>query len=193
MTRRIASALLVDDDDAFRTMLQGALRRRGVRARTASTVEEGLVALEDEAVDLIVLDNRMARGERNGLTDAVNDGLANLARYRRKAPTSAIVMLTGYGDIPLAVAAVREGADTLLTKPIDADRLLREAEAFLERPRGAAAGTHLPPAATAYNLDEVERETIKAALHTCGGVIASAARLLGIDRRTLQRKLKRIA
>jgi two-component system response regulator RegA len=47
--------------------------------------------------------------------------------------------------------------------------------------------------AGAYNLDELEKETIKAALQTCGGVIANAAKLLGIDRRTLQRKLKRIA
>jgi two-component system response regulator RegA len=180
MTRRIHSALVVDDDDAFRTTLQGALRRRGVRARTAATLEEGLVVLEDETVDLVIVDYRMPLG----------DGLTAVARYRRLAPEAAIVMLTGFGDIPLAVAAVREGADTLLTKPLDADRLLREAEAIRERPRG---GAPLTVPSGAYNLDELERETIKAALATCGGVIASAAKLLGIDRRTLQRKLKRIA
>ena len=180
MSKRIATALLVDDDDAFRTTLQGALRRRGVRARTAATIEEGLVVLEDEAADLVVVDYRMPQ----------IDGLAAIGRYRRLAPDAAIVMLTGFGDIPLAVAAVREGADTLLTKPVDADRLLREAEAIRNRPR-AALPIALP--AGAYNLDELERETIKAALQTCGGVIANAAKLLGIDRRTLQRKLKRIA
>src|SRR5512143_3421696 len=126
--KRIATALVVDDDDAFRTTLQGALRRRGVRARTAATIEEGLVVLEDETVDLVVLDYRMPQV----------DGLAAVGRYRRLAPDAAIVMLTGFGDIPLAVAAVREGADTLLTKPVDADRLLREANAIRERPRGAA-------------------------------------------------------
>jgi two-component system, response regulator RegA len=178
--RKIATALLIDDDDAFRTTLQGALRRRGVRARTAATVEEGVVAVMDEPADLIVLDYRLPRA----------DGLSALSRYRRVCPDAAIVMLTGFGDIPLAVAAVREGADTLLTKPIDADRLLREAELVRDRPR-AAAHASVPPGA--YNLDEVERETIRAALHSCGGVIASAAKLLGIDRRTLQRKLKRLA
>jgi two-component system, response regulator RegA len=180
MSKRIATALLVDDDDAFRTTLQGALRRRGVRARTAATIEEGLVALGDEPVDLVVLDYRMP----------LVDGLTAVGRYRRLAQEAAIVMLTGFGDIPLAVAAVREGADTLLTKPVDADRLLREAEAIRDRPRGALPMT-LP--AGAYNLDELEREAIKAALQTCGGVIANAAKLLGIDRRTLQRKIKRIA
>jgi two-component system response regulator RegA len=178
VTRRITTALLVDDDDAFRTTLQGALRRRGVRAATAATIAEGLVALEDEPVDLVVLDYRLPQA----------DGLSALGRYRRVAPHAVIIMLTGFGDIPLAVAAVKEGADTLLTKPVDADRLLREAEALRDRPRAA---TGVPQGA--YNLDELERETIRAALQSCGGVIASAAKLLGIDRRTLQRKLKRIA
>jgi two-component system, response regulator RegA len=177
--RKIATALLIDDDDAFRTTLQGSLRRRGVRARTAATVEEGAVALEDEKVDLVIVDYRMPRA----------DGLSALARFRRACPDAVIVMLTGYGDIPLAVAAVKEGADTLLTKPVDADRLLREAEALRDRPRSGGAGTAMPSGA--YNLDEMERETIKAALAQSGGVIANAAKLLGIDRRTLQRKLKR--
>jgi two-component system response regulator RegA len=178
--RRIQTALLVDDDDAFRTTLQGSLRRRGVRARTAATVEEGLVVLEEEPVDLVVVDYRMPRG----------DGLSALARYRRTRSDAVIVMLTGFGDIPLAIAAVKEGADTMMGKPVDADRLLREAEEIRARPR---AGTHLPVPQNSFNLEEMERETIKAALAQCGGVVASAAKLLGIDRRTLQRKLKRLS
>jgi two-component system response regulator RegA len=105
-------------------------------------------------------------------------------------PGAVIVMLTGYGDIPLAVAAVKEGADTLMTKPIDADRLLREAAALPERPVGEALMEH---PVRVYNLDELERDTIRKALVDSGGVVASAAKMLGIDRRTLQRKLKKIA
>lgn len=177
MSRKIESALLVDDDDAFRTTLQGALRRRGVRARTAATVEEGLVALEDESFDLVVVDYRMPRV----------DGLVAIGRYRRARPDAVILMLTGFGDIPLAVSAMKEGADTLLTKPIDADRLLREATALKERSRPSGFS---PP--STYKLDEIEREAIRAALEQSGGVVATAAKLLGIDRRTLQRKLKRL-
>ena len=132
---------------------------------------------------------RDTEAERDEAGMPRGDGLSALGRLRRLAPEAAIVMLTGFGDIPLAVAAVREGADTLLTKPVDADRLLREAETIRERPRSSPQ----PASQADYNLGEVERETIKAALHTCGGVIANAAKLLGIDRRTLQRKLKRIA
>ena len=180
MSRKIETALIVDDDDAYRGMLQGALRRRGVRARTAATVAEALLALEDERADLVTVDQRMPR----------QDGLSSLAGMRRLQPDAVIVMLTGYGDIPLAVSAVREGADTLMTKPIDADRLLREAAAILSRPRAAVAAA---PAHELYNLDEMERETIRKALAQSGGVVASAAKLLGIDRRTLQRKLRRLA
>jgi two-component system response regulator RegA len=177
--RKLETALLVDDDDAFRTMLQSALRRRGVRARTAATVDEGLVALDDEPVDLVVLDFKMPQG----------DGLGALERYRRKHPDTIIMMLTGYGDIPLAVAAVRKGADLFLTKPIDADKLVREAESVLREPRGPQ---HLPTTPGTLNLDEMEREAIAAALKQSGGIIAQAAKLLGIDRRTLQRKLRKI-
>jgi two-component system response regulator RegA len=178
--RKIASALLVDDDTAFRCALQGALRRRGVRAHTAATVEEGYRLLEDEAVDLVAVDHRMPN----------EDGLVAIARYRKLRPESVIVMLTGFGDIPLTVAAMREGADTLLTKPVDVDRLLREASAVqpIERdPRGLG-----PVSTRTYRLEDVEREAIEAALHESGGVVITAAKMLGIDRRTLQRKLRRI-
>lgn len=180
MTRRIETALLVDDDDAFRTTLQGALRRRGVVARTAATIDEGLVTLEYEPVDLVVIDYRMPRG----------DGLSALAQYRKLQPDAAIVMLTGFGDIPLAVAAMREGADTLLSKPVDADKLLREAANLRERQRPPPSAAPTPPPGS-LKLDDLEREAIRAALRESGGVVATAAKLLGIDRRTLQRKLKK--
>ncbi|WP_433930169.1 response regulator transcription factor [Sorangium cellulosum] len=181
MTRRIETALLVDDDDAFRTTLQGALRRRGVVARTAATIDEGLVALEYEPVDLVVIDYRMPRG----------DGLSALAQYRKLQPDAAIVMLTGFGDIPLAVAAMREGADTLLSKPVDADKLLREAANLRERQRPPPSTAPTPPPGS-LKLDDLEREAIRAALRESGGVVATAAKLLGIDRRTLQRKLRKL-
>jgi two-component system response regulator RegA len=180
MMRRVESALLIDDDDAFRTTLQGALRRRGVHARTAATIDEALVALEDAPADLIVLDYRMPRV----------DGLSALPKLRRHCPTAALIMLTGFGDIPLTVAAMREGADTLLTKPVDADRLLREAASLRERAKPVSDDG--PPPSGSYNLEEIEREAIGAALKRSGGVVAGAAKLLGIDRRTLQRKLKKL-
>ncbi len=176
--RNLESALLVDDDHAFRTTLQSALRRRGIRARTAATVQEGLILLEDEPVDLIVLDHRLPQA----------DGLSGIQRYREACPGAVIVMLTGHGDIPLAVVAMRRGADLFLTKPIETDRLLAEARAITAEARGAAR----PAAGPSLNLEEIERDTIARAMRQSGGVVTEAARLLGIDRRTLQRKLRRM-
>jgi two-component system, response regulator RegA len=177
--RKIESALLVDDDTAFRCALQGALRRRGVRAITAASIDEGVHLLEDDEVDLVTVDYRLPGGA---------DGLSAIGRYRRLCPDAVIVMLTGFGDIPLTVAAMREGADTLMTKPVDVEKLLREATAI---PVADARADRPPPSQRSLRLSEVERETIETALANAGGVVATAARMLGIDRRTLQRKLRR--
>lgn len=174
----IEAALLVDDDSAFRITMQSALRRRGILARTAATVAEGLALLEDDPVDLVVLDYRMPH----------EDGIAALEQYRVRSPETTIVMLTGFGDIPLAVMALRRGADLFLTKPIEVDRLLSEVAEARAEPRATA---HLPAPALSLNLDELERHAITAAMQQSGGLVARAARLLGINRRTLQRKLKK--
>jgi two-component system response regulator RegA len=175
--RNLESALLVDDDHAFRTTLQSALRRRGIRTRTAATVQEGLILLEDEPVDLIVLDHRLPQA----------DGLSGIPRYREACPDAVIVMLTGHGDIPLAVVAIRRGADLFLTKPIEVDRLLTEAKAVSVDPKAHARAT-----APSLNLEEIEKDAISRAMRQSGGVVTEAAKLLGIDRRTLQRKLRRM-
>lgn len=179
--RKLASALLIDDDDAFRCALQGALRRRGLRALTAATVPEALHILEDAPIDLVAIDFRMPE----------TDGLSAIAKVRALQPDAVIVMITGFGDIPLTVAAMREGADTLLTKPVDADRLLEEARACAERTAPSSKRGEAGAGKSTYRLDELERETIEKALNDAGGVVATAAKMLGIDRRTLQRKMRR--
>lgn len=175
--RNLESALLVDDDHAFRTTLQSAFRRRGIRTRTAATVQEGLILLEDEPVDLVVLDHRLPQA----------DGLSAIQRYREACPDAVIVMLTGHGDIPLAVVAMRRGADLFLTKPIEVDRLLTEAKAVSGDGKTQARAT-----APSLNLEEIEKDAISRAMRQSGGVVTEAAKLLGIDRRTLQRKLRRM-
>ena len=78
--RKIASALLIDDDDAFRVALQGALRRRGLRALTAATVTEALHILEDAPIDLVAIDFRMPE----------TDGLQAIAKVRALQPDAVI-------------------------------------------------------------------------------------------------------
>ena len=99
-------------------------------------------------------------------------------------PATRIVVLTGYGSVATAVEALRRGAVHYLTKPADADEIL----AAFERSLGdGAASAPLEP----MTLDRVEWEHINRVLVECGGNVSEAARLLGLHRRTLQRKLSK--
>ena len=90
-------------------------------------------------------------------------------------------MLTGYGSIATAVESVRRGATTYLTKPVDADQNLAAFD--------GAAGIGAGPAPRCRPLARVEWEHIQRVLADCDGNVSQAARLLGIHRRSLQRKL----
>jgi two-component system response regulator RegA len=100
-------------------------------------------------------------------------------------------MVTGYGSIANAIEAVRQGALDYLTKPVDVDQIL----ASLARgpsARGAGEGPNPTEAAArrrAPSLERVEWEHIQRVLADCDGNVSRAARVLGIHRRTLQRKL----
>jgi two-component system, response regulator RegA len=92
-------------------------------------------------------------------------------------------VLTGYGSIATAIEAVRRGATNYLTKPADADEIL---SALGEGPPGGE-GTAVP--AKPMSLDQVEWEHINRILLECDGNVSEAARILGLHRRSLQRKL----
>jgi two-component system response regulator RegA len=109
-------------------------------------------------------------------------GLALVRQIKERQPSAVVVVLTGYGSIATAVEAVKLGAADYLTKPADAADLLR---AF-----GAAPLTPAPaPVHEAPSLARVEWEHISRVVADCGGNISQAARVLRMQRRSLQRKL----
>jgi two-component system response regulator RegA len=101
---------------------------------------------------------------------------------RQKLPQARLIVLTGYGSIPGALEAVRLGADDYLLKPASADQVLAALQ-------GHATTSPRPSANDTPSLARLEWEHIQRVLHDCGGNISHAAEALGIDRRTLQRKL----
>ncbi|MGD9904788.1 MAG: response regulator transcription factor [Vicinamibacterales bacterium] len=161
--------LLVADDDApFRHRLLRALADRGFDVRGAGTAAEALAAAERDSPELALVDLRLGG----------DSGLDLVEALKAIDATTRIVVLTGYGSIATAVESMKRGATTYLTKPVDADQILA---AFA----GATAtgGTPVP------TLARVEWEHIQRVLADCGGNVSQAARLLGIHRRSLQRKL----
>lgn len=170
-----SSILIVDDDEALGRRLQRAMHDRGFQAWHARGHAEAIEVVRREAPDRVVLDLRMDDG----------DGLTTLQALRAIDPTIAVVMLTGYGSIASAVEATRLGALNYVQKPAHADQVL---EAFGLIP-GAPHTTREDY--TAPSLARAEWEHIQRVLTDCGGNISRAAQILGIHRRSLQRKLQK--
>jgi two-component system response regulator RegA len=162
--------LVVDDDDPHRSRLSRAFRDRGFAVAEASSAEEAIAVAFRFRPERAVLDLRLPDGS----------GVELLGDLRRAHPELACVVLTGFGSIASAVEAVRRGAIDYLTKPADADEILR---AFAPDPG------EQPEPGEAPSLHRVEWEHIQRVLAECGGNVSRAARVLGVHRRTLQRKL----
>lgn len=164
--------LVVDDDEDFAGALARALIRRGFEAETANDATVALTRARDHLPGFAVIDLRL--GDSSGL-DLVRP-LLDLN------PELSIVMLTGYGSIPTAVAAIRAGAREYLTKPVDVCRLVRVL-------RGESSGEAPAPVGGPISLRRLEWEHIQRVLNEHHGNISATARSLGMHRRTLQRKL----
>lgn len=165
------TVLVVDDDEAFRTRLVRALSARGYDAVGAADHAAALLVARDDTPELAVVDLRLPG----------KSGLEVVRDLKQLDPATTVVVLTGYGSIATAVESVKLGASTYLTKPVDADQVLAALGG------GSADGDSTPQSVP--SLARVEWEHIQRVLADCGGNVSQAARLLGIHRRSLQRKL----
>ena len=167
------SVLVVDDDDVFRTRLGKAFQDRGFEVRTALSAEQAIRLARQDSPEFAVVDLRMPGAS----------GLDVVRELHGIDPATAIVMLTGYGSIATAVEAVRAGAVHYLSKPVDIDQILAAFEGKAAPDAGGEGGVP--------SLARVEWEHIQRVLSDCDGNISRAARLLGLHRRSLQRKLSK--
>jgi two-component system response regulator RegA len=163
--------LLVDDDAPLRERLARALDQRGFAVTTADSVGAGVKLAGSAPPDFAVVDLRLGDGS----------GLDVVAALRAARADVRVVMLTGYGNIATAVAAVKAGAVDYLSKPADADTI---AAALL------ATGTALPPPPDEpMSADRVRWEHIQRVYEQCDRNVSETARRLRMHRRTLQRIL----
>ena len=176
------SLLVVDDDDVLRERLVRAFRERGYEAVGVPDGDRALALAAADPPELALVDLRMPG--RPGL-DVVRELLA-------LDPATQVVVLTGYGSIATAVEAIRLGAKHYLTKPADADEILRafggavatsSSGNVIAAPGGAAQETP--------SLARTEWEHIQRVLSDVNGNVSEAARRLGLHRRSLQRKLSK--
>ena len=111
--------------------------------------------------------------------------MALITHVKAMGAATRILVLTGYGSIATAVEAMRLGAMGYLTKPADAEEILRALE-------GQTAPLALPETLSTPSLARVEWEHMQRILADCAGNVSEAARRLGIHRRSLQRKLQKV-
>ena len=167
------SLLIVDDDDPFRNRLLRAMEKKGFKAIEAKSVENAQDLIKKNPPAFAVIDLRLEDG--SGL-DVVNE----LSKAKKN---SRIIMLTGYGNLPTAVAAVKSGAIDYMAKPVDADHV--EA-ALLADPESKAKPPENPMSA-----DRVKWEHIHRVFELCNRNVSETARRLKMHRRTLQRILSK--
>lgn len=165
------SLLLVDDDEAFVKRLAKAMEKRGFIPETAGSVAEGRAIAVSRPPAYAVVDLRLEDG----------NGLDVVETLRERRPDCRIVVLTGYGAIATAVAAVKIGATDYLSKPADANDIT---SALL------AKGEAMPaPPDNPMSADRVRWEHIQRVYEMCDRNVSETARRLSMHRRTLQRIL----
>jgi two-component system response regulator RegA len=163
--------LLVDDDALYLRTLQRSLQKRGLRVAIAKDRDEALEAARAQSPDFALIDLKLGR----------ESGIDLIEPLRALYPEILIFLVTGYASVATAVEAMKRGADNYLLKPTTVDTILR---ALLDDPAAPAQ-----PESTMTPLSRLEWEHIQQALNETNGNVSAAARLLGMHRRSLQRKL----
>ncbi len=167
------SLLIVDDNNPFRERLARAMEKKGFVVTQAESVKKGIDTLKTTKPAFAVIDLRLNDG----------NGLEVVKEIQSLNNNSRIVMLTGYGNIPTAVAAIKHGAIDYLAKPADADDVEK---ALLADPKSKAQPPENPMTA-----DRVKWEHIHRVFELCNRNVSETARRLRMHRRTLQRILSK--
>jgi two-component system response regulator RegA len=165
------SLLIIDDDEPFRQRLARAMERRGYDVETADSVALGVERARQRPPAYAVVDLKLGDG----------NGLDVVAALRAARSDTRVVMLTGYGNIATAVAAVKAGAVDYLAKPADADEV--------ERALMATHHDKPPPPEQPMSAERVRWEHIQRVFELCDRNVSETARRLKMHRRTLQRIL----
>tara|TARA_B100000965_G_scaffold50521_1_gene37209 strand:- start:818 stop:1381 length:564 start_codon:yes stop_codon:yes gene_type:complete len=163
--------LIVDDDNPFRDRLARSMEKKGFKVSQAESVKKGIEIVRSGKQSFAVVDLRLGDGS----------GLEVVKEIQKSNSKSRIIMLTGYGNIPTAVAAIKEGAIDYLSKPADADDVEK---ALLADPNKRAEPPENPMSA-----DRVKWEHIHRVFELCNRNVSETARRLKMHRRTLQRIL----
>lgn len=169
------SCLVVDDDAVFRQSLASALTKKGFIVSVEATVRDAIDVARANPPAFAVVDLRLGDGS----------GLDVLEALHASRPDARSILLTGYGTLPLAISALKCGAQDVLTKPADIDDIIN---ALIVKPSAMPEAPISP-----ISADRARWEHIQAVFEKCDHNVSETARQLGMHRRTLQRRLQKNA
>tara|TARA_A100001015_G_scaffold272479_1_gene327083 strand:- start:1055 stop:1582 length:528 start_codon:yes stop_codon:yes gene_type:complete len=171
----IRKLLIVDDDLPFRERLSRSLEKKGFNVQSSPSFNESIKMVNESSFDFAVVDMRLEDGS----------GLELVKQIQKISPQTKSLLLTGYGNIATAVAAIKSGAIDYLPKPAEIDQIydaLTNSKEILP-----------PPPENPMTADRIRWEHIQRVFIQCKRNVSETARRLRMHRRTLQRILNKHA
>ena len=178
MNERGGILIIEDDADVLRAA-RIALELHAKRVELAASPEGLERRLQNDVFDAVLLDMNFVSGVRDG-----NAGLDALVRIQSFDPSLAVVLMTAFGGVALAVESLKRGAVDFILKPWRNDKLLAAMSAAMNI-------THSRRQAQTQQLDALERDAIERALARHEGNISLAASELGLSRPALYRRISK--
>lgn len=193
----VMKILIIDDNPAVRATLKIVLGNEFGEVVAAGDPRLIPALLGSGTLDAVVLDMNFDSSRLDG-----SDGLFWLERIKAAGDAPAVVLITAFGDVPLAVEAMKLGAEDFITKPWDNDILIEKLHKAIEKNRQAKSAARSVDNAreierrdsirSRMTLSELKLEHIRHVIGQCGGNLSAAAGQLGINRQTLYNMLKKI-
>lgn len=188
--------LIIDDNKAVRMSLEMVLGSEFDSVLTIGDPKLLPALLSNGDFDAVLLDMNFDNSHLDG-----SEGLFWLARIKEMPQPPAVVLITAFGDIQLAVEALKRGGDDFVTKPWDNDDLIDKVKSAIRKNRMARSDRAVLSQARdakarqdkldAMTLDELKSDHINSVVSRCNGNLTQAAKLLGINRQTLYNQLKK--
>ena len=172
MTKKL---LIVDDDLPFRERLSRSMEKKGFIVESSANFKDSVDMVSSNQYDFAVVDMRLEDGS----------GLELIKEIKKLSPDTKSLLLTGYGNIATAVAAIKSGAIDYLPKPAEIDQIydaLTNSKEILP-----------PPPENPMTADRIRWEHIQRVFIQCNRNVSETARRLRMHRRTLQRILNKHA